>query len=173
MRKLSLLLMPLLVIELIADVPFTQAQNRGEGISERSVPARGKGHRGWSRRDSVERMREQLDLSEEQVQKIRAIMGEAGKKSAKLTADLRVAQIELDELVTQKKVDRGKIDAKVDEIVRLRQNRLRLRADMALRIREGFTPEQLAEADIWLKRLLRGRSRHGRYGRKQKRHPSR
>ncbi|MCZ6486215.1 MAG: periplasmic heavy metal sensor, partial [Acidobacteria bacterium] len=75
-------------------------------------------------------MKERLGLSDEQTRQMRVIRREARKTSIKIRADLRVARIELGELVTQDKVDRGKIDAKLDQIGQLRQQRLRLRTDV-------------------------------------------
>ncbi len=162
MKRLSFLLMPLLAIGLMADTAVIQAQDGGEGISQRPVHARSRGHRGWGRRGGVERMKERLELSDEQAKKIRDILRGAGKKSIKVRADLRVARIELGELVTQEKVDRGKIDTKLAQIGQLRQQRLRLRTDVALQAREVLTPEQRVKAERWLSRFLRGRGRRGR-----------
>lgn len=165
MKKLSFLLTPLLAIGLMADTPVIQAQDRAEGISQRSVQARSRGHRGWGRRNPMERMKEQLELSDEQVQKIRGILREARKQSIKVRANLRVARIELGEFVTQEKVDRGKIDVKLAQIGEFRQQYLRLRIDVVLQAREVLTPEQRVKAERWLSRFLSGRGRRGRWRR--------
>ena len=162
MKKLSFLLMPLLAIGLMADTPVIQAQDRAEAISQRTVHARSGGHRSWGRRNPTERMKEQLELSDEQVQKIRGILREARKQSIKVRANLRVARIELGEFVTQEKVDKGEIDAKLGQIGEFRQQRLRLRTDVVLRTREVLTPEQRVKAERWLSRFISGRGRRGR-----------
>ena len=162
MKRLSFLLAPLLAIGLLGDVPLIQAQDSGQEISQRPVHARSRGHRGWGRRDPMERMKEQLELSDEQVQKIRGILREARKKSIKVRANLRVARIELRELVTQEQVDKGKIDTKLAQIGESRQQHLRLRTDVVLQAREVLTPEQRVKGEHWLSRMLRGRGRRGR-----------
>ena len=110
----------------------------------------------------MDRMKEQLELSDEQVQKIRGILREARKQSIKVRANLRVARIELREFVTQEKVDKSKIDAKLGQIGEFRQQRLRLRTDVVLQTREVLTPEQRVKAERWLSRFVSGRGRRGR-----------
>ena len=107
-------------------------------------------------------MKERLGLSDEQTTRIRAILREAQKKSIKLRADLRVARIELGELATQEKVDNEKIDAKLNQIGQLRQQRLRLRTGVVLTTRDVLTPEQIKNADRWFMRFLSGRRGRGR-----------
>jgi Spy/CpxP family protein refolding chaperone len=162
MKKLLFFLTPILAIGLMADTPLIQAQDRGESVSERPVHVRGRGHHGRERRGGMERMKEQLELSDEQGKKIRGLLREARKTSIKLRADLRVARIELGELVTQKKVDKAKVDAKLNEIGELSQQKLRLRTDIVLQTREVFTPGQIAKAERWLQRFVSGRGRRGR-----------
>jgi len=162
MKKLSFLLTPLLAVGLLADTALSQAPDRGPGITERkTVHARRGG--GW-RGGRFERMKERLELSDEQTEKIRGILREARKTSIKVRANLRVAQIELGELVTQDKVDKGKIDEKLVQIGQLRQQRLRLRTDVVLATRGVLTPDQMKKADHWLTRFLSGRRGRGRRG---------
>jgi Spy/CpxP family protein refolding chaperone len=61
----------------------------------------GKGHRnpiGW--------MKKNLELTDEQSAKIQDIVTETRKKNVRVRADLRVAKIELGQLLTQTEVDR-------------------------------------------------------------------
>lgn len=163
MKKLSFLMTPLLAIGLLADTALGQVQDSGMALSERkSVHAMSGG--GWRRGRSIERMKERLGLSDEQTKQIRGILREARKKSIKIRADLRVARIELGEFVTQEKVDKGKIDAKLDQIGQLRQQRLRLRTEVVLATRDVLTPEQMKNADRWFIRFLSGRRGRGRRG---------
>ncbi len=109
-------------------------------------------------------MKERLGLNDEQTKQIRRILREARKKSIKIRADLRVARIELGEFVTQEKVDKGKIDAKLDQIGQLWQQQLRLRTEVVLATRDVLTPEQMKNADRWFMRFLSGRRGRGRRG---------
>jgi len=165
MKKLSFLLTPLLAIGLLGDTALGQVQESDMVLSERRpVHARGSG--GWRRGRGIERMKERLGLSDEQTRQIRGILREARKNSIKLRADLRVARMELGELVTQEKVDKGKIDAKLDQIGQLRQQRLRLRTEVVLASRDVLTPEQMKNADRWFMRFLSGRRGRGRHRRR-------
>ena len=163
MKKLSFLLTPLLAIGLLANTALGQVRDSGMAVSEkRPVHARSGG--GWRRGRGIERMKERLGLNDEQTKQIRGILREAQKTSIKIRADLRVARIELGELVTQEKVDKGKIDAKLVQIGQLRQQRLRLRTDAVLATRDVLTPEQMKNEDRWFMRFLSGRRGRGRRG---------
>ncbi len=165
MKKLSILLTPLLALGLMANAAVGQVKASGVALTEgRVVHTRSGG--GWHRGRGIERMKERLGLSDEQTRQIRGILREARKTSIKFRADLRVARIELGELVTQEKVDNGKIDAKLGQIGQLRQQRLRLRTDVVLATRDILTPEQMKNADRWFMRFLSGR--RGRGGRRHR-----
>ena len=144
---------------------------RGEGGEERGGrQLRGRqGRRGQEgrrgrrgRQGLVKRMTKKLELTDEQVKKVKSALTDARKKRIGLRADARVAGIELREMVSQEAVDKAKIGAKVDEIAKLRGDLLRARTDAALAVREILTPEQMAKADGMLKRLLGGRKGRGR-----------
>ncbi len=120
-----------------------------------------RGGRG-GREGLVKRMTRKLELTEDQVEKVKGVVTEARKKRIGLRADARVAGIELREMLSQETVDKAGIDAKVDEIARIGGDLLRARTEVALAVREILTPEQMAKADGLLKRLLgdrKGRSR--------------
>ena len=113
----------------------------------------------------MERMKSELGLSDDQVTKIEGIFRDAQKKSIKMRADLRVARIELGELVAQDKVDRDRVNAKVDQIGQLSSQRLRLQTDVVLATRDVLNTEQRVKAERWLNRFLGGdghRRRHRR-----------
>ncbi len=163
MKKLLFLLTSLLAIGLLANTAQGQIQDSGMALSERR-PVHARSGGGWRRGRGIERMKERLGLSDEQTRQIRGILREARKKSIKIRADFKVARIELGELVTEEKVDKEKIDAKLNQIGQLRQQRLRLRTALVLATRDVLTPEQMKNADRWFMRFLsgrRGRSRRG------------
>ena len=103
------------------------------------------------------RIREKLGLTDEQADKIADIMTQARKKAVKARADLRVAGIELTELVTQDEVDKGKVDGKVSQIAQATEKMIRNRMDTFFQIREVLTPEQRKKAKPLIRRMF---SRH-------------
>ena len=137
---------------------------RAEGGEERG------GHR-WHGREgrrerrghgqTLKRMARKLELTDDQVKKIRSVLTDARKKGIVLRAAARVARIELREMVSRETVDKAGIDAKVGEVTRIRGDLLRARTDAALAVREILTPEQMAKADKMLQHLLKGRRGRG------------
>ena len=100
------------------------------------------------------RLSEKLGLTDEQTDKIADIMTQAGKKTVKARADLRVAGIELAELLTQDEVDKGKVDGKVSQIAQAREKMIRHRMDIFFQIREVLTPEQRKKAKPFIRRMF-------------------
>ena len=181
-KRTALILVPVFLVGLTAGgVAWGQQGEgrRGEGARvARADGGEDRGGRHWrgrqgrrgqeGRRDRrgrqglVKRMTKKLELTDEQVKKVKSVLTDARKKSIGLRADARVAGIELREMVSQEAVDKAKIGAKVDEIAKIRGDLLRARTDAALAVREILTPEQMAKADGMLKRLLGGRKGRGR-----------
>jgi len=165
MKKISFLFTPLLALGLFGDMPVSHAQEQAPELSQRPAEVRRAATRARGRRSPMERMKAELELSGEQVQKIQGIFREARKKSIKLRADLRVARIELGELVTQQQLERSRVDAKVEQIGQLSNQRLRLQTDALLQTRDLLNAEQRIKAERWLNRFVSGGGRRGRYGR--------
>ena len=185
-KHTALMMVPLLLVGLSGGVAWSQQGEGRQGDGERIARAdRGeeRGRRHWrgregrrghgrhahegrrgsrGRGDTVKRIAEKLELTDEQVAKIKSILTEARKKSIGLRADVRVAGIELREMVSGETVDKAQVGAKVDEIAKIGGDLLRARTDAALAVREVLTPEQVAKADGMLKRLLQGRKGRGR-----------
>jgi Spy/CpxP family protein refolding chaperone len=59
---------------------------------------------------------DQIGLSADQVEKLRTIHSTLMKSQIRSEADIKIMRMELDELLDQKKPDKAKIDAKIDEI---------------------------------------------------------
>ena len=108
-------------------------------------------------RNGFSRLSEKLGLTDEQADKIAALMTQARKKAVKARADLRVAGIELAELLTQDEVDKGKVDGKVSQIAQATEKMIRHRMDAFFQIREVLTPEQRKKAKPFIRRMF---SRH-------------
>lgn len=180
-KRTALIMVPMLLVGLSGGVAWSQQgeERRGEGSRIDRADGEQRGGRHWRGREGrrghegrrgrggqgqvVKRMTKKLELTDEQVKKVKSALTDARKKTIGLRADARVAGIELREMVSQEAVDKAKIGAKVDEIAKIRGDLLRARTDAALAVREILTPEQMAKADGMLKRLLGGRKGRGRH----------
>ena len=177
-KRTALILVPVFLVGLAGGVAWSQQGEGRRGEGARIARAEGgeerggrhwrgnRGRRGQEGRRGheglVKRMTRKLELTDEQVKKVKSALTDARKKGIGLRADARVAGIELREMVSQETVDKAKIGAKVDEIAKIRGELLRARTDAALAVREVLTPEQMAKADGMLMRLLGGRKGRGR-----------
>ncbi len=117
------------------------------------------------RRDP-EAIRAEIGLTEEQASQIRRIHDEARKASIRQSAELRVARLELGELMAAETVDEARIAAKVKAIAELQAAALRQRTDSQLAVRRLVTAEQFQKMQQMKRRALRVRERHPR------RHPA-
>jgi Spy/CpxP family protein refolding chaperone len=66
--------------------------------------------------------REKLGLSTEQVKRLEQLKRDFQKESIRSDADIRIAQMDLDALLSAQKVDMAKVETKVREIEHLRAN---------------------------------------------------
>ena len=117
------------------------------GPGARPGPMHGRGG-GWSSHEGplitimLDRAQE-LGLTPDQERKLRDLRTEFAKESVRRTADIRVAEIELNSLLEQDKWDLAMIEPKVKEIAML-QGDLRLARIKTLAAgREVLTPEQV------------------------------
>jgi len=173
-KRTALMMVPLLLVGLSGGVAWSQQGEGRRGDGPRIARADGEERHGrhWRGREgrrgrrghegSVKRMASKLELTDEQVKKIKSVLTDARKKGIGLRADARVAGIELREMVSQETVDKAQIDAKVAAITKIRGDLLQARTDAVLGVREVLTPEQLAKADGLLERMLKGRKGRGR-----------
>ena len=181
-KRTAWMMVPVLLVGLSGGIAWSQQgegrggdgprMGRGDGDEERGRRHwRGRegrhGHEGRRGRGGpaqhFQRMKERLELSDEQVKKIKDVFTEARKKRITLRADARVAGIELRQMVSSESVDKAAVGAKVDAISKMRGDLLRARTDAVLAVREIMTPEQIAKAEGMLKRMLHGQG--GRKGR--------
>lgn len=170
-KRTALILAPVLLAGLAGGVAWSQQGEGRRGDGPRMTRAeRGEEREGWRGRhgrrgrhghgEGFLRMARRLELTDEQVTAIKDVLRQARKKAIGLRAKARVARIELAELVSEPTVDRAKVDAKVEEITKIRGDRLQERTRTALAVRAVLTPEQLAKADGVLNRLLGGGRKH-------------
>ncbi len=166
-KRTALILAPVLLAGLAGGVAWSQQGEGRRGDGPRMTRAeRGEEREGWRGRhgrrgrhghgEGIRRMARRLELTDEQVTAIEEVLRQARKKAIGLRAKARVARIELAELVSEPTVDRAKVDAKVEELSKIRGDRLQERTRTALAVRAVLTPEQVAKADGLLNRLLGG-----------------
>lgn len=172
-KRTALILAPVLLAGLAGGVAWSQQGEGRRGDGPRMTRAeRGEEREGWrgrhgrrgdhgrDGRHGLRRMARRLELTDEQVTAIKDVLRQARKKAIGLRAKARVARIELAELVSEPTVDRAKVDAKVEELTKIRGDRLQERTRTALAVRAVLTPEQVAKADGVLNRLLGGGRKH-------------
>lgn len=172
-KRTALILAPVLLAGLAGGVAWSQQGEGRRGDGPRMTRAeRGEEREGWRGRhgrrgrhghgEGIRRMARRLELTDEQVKAIKDVLRQARKKAIGLRAKAQVARIELAELVSEPTVDRAKVDAKVEELSKIRGDRLQERTRTALAVRAVLTPEQVAKADGLLNRLLgSGKRRRG------------
>ena len=87
-------------------------------------------------------MREELELTDEQVERLRSLKSDTEKQMIRAKADLEIAQTELHDLLSSEDVDRNGIDAKIDEIGRLQTEMHKAHVHATLDAEAVLTPEQ-------------------------------
>lgn len=139
-----LLLSALLIVPAMAqddDQPAPQADQPGFGMG----PGMGMGHGMGMGRGMGMGMRQnwadQLDLTDAQKDQMRELRFKHQKEMIKQRADLRVARLELQELI-RSDADRGTINSKIDEIGKLETSMEKARVANRLDMRSILTPEQ-------------------------------
>lgn len=142
-------LTPVLAAGMLAVSSSADEWGRGQGFRQygrRAHFARHARREGFRGEYRLARMKEALGLTDEQVIKIRDIFTEARKAGIKNGADLRVARIEMRELMRADKVDRAAVNAKIKQISALREKMMTEGVDTRLKVRGVLTPEQIKKA---------------------------
>lgn len=99
---------------------------------------------------------DELGLTDEQKAQIHAILSNTRKQNIDISAKLKLAQIELHELIQADSPEQSKIDAKISEVSQLREKRMRSHIESRLAVQKILTPEQRKKA-----RELRPQKREG------------
>lgn len=81
-------------------------------------------------------------LSEEQTKQLNEIDLELKKKQIPIDAEIKVKMLELRYLIDEEKIDKEKINQKIEEIARLRKTLLEIQVEYELEINKLLTPEQ-------------------------------
>jgi hypothetical protein len=88
------------------------------------------------------RNREKLGLSTEQVKNLERLRNDFEKESIRKEADIRVAKMDLDDLLAAQPVDMSKVESKVREIERLRADLRFARIRTVAKGKEQLTADQ-------------------------------
>jgi len=103
---------------------------------------------------------EELGLSDAQKSQIHQALLDTRKKNIDVEAKLKLAGIELHELMRAEAPDQAKINVKIGEVSRLRETLMRNRIETRLAVQKILTPEQRQKMQE-LRPAMFGRGRHG------------
>ena len=106
-------------------------------------------------------LKEQLGLSDDQVNRLRPLEMDYRKTMIQRGADLRVAMIDMGTLLDAKQPDREAIASKVDEIGLLQKNLMMYRVEVLLKVKEALSPGQYEQFRARLREQMEGMGRHG------------
>lgn len=106
-------------------------------------------------------MKEQLGLSDEQVNRLRPIEMDYRKTMIQNGADLRVAMVDMGTLMDGKQPDMAAISAKVDEISLLQKKMMMYRVEVLLKVKEVLSPAQYEQFRSRLREQMEGMAHHG------------
>ena len=101
-------------------------------------------------------MRDELELTDRQVEKLRALNSKIKKQAIRTRADLEVLEIELHDLLGVDKVDVEVVDAKIEKMGELQTKMHKARIHARLDAPKILTPEQLKKH-----REMKGKRKHG------------
>jgi Spy/CpxP family protein refolding chaperone len=87
---------------------------------------------------------ERLGLSEAQRTRLEALRDGERRRAIRSDAEVRLAELDLVKLVESDKPDTAAIDAAIGQLMALRTEQLRARAEAILAMRAVLTPEQRA-----------------------------
>ena len=94
---------------------------------------------------SPESLREMLGLSDDQVQKMRQLRMEYEKETIRKAADIRVAGLEVKDLLEQKTVDLAQVEKKVRQLEGLRGDLTLLRVRSMMKAKDFLNDQQFAK----------------------------
>jgi len=102
-------------------------------------------------------------LTDEQSKKIDKLRLAYKQEKYLLKAKLKQAKVEFALLITKDNPSKSSIDKKIDQIIKLKKEKLRLKADHKINVRKQLTEDQRVQFDIAvLKKMSKGKHRKGR-----------
>ena len=138
----------LFLILLVGNIYAACDKEHKEESCDRAKAEQGKEERRREQGGDIDHLLQspELELAQEQREKLKAVQGEFEKSAVLIRAELKVKRMELEELLKADAVDKGKIEAAVKGISDL-NGRLLLEGTMTrLKVREVLTSEQLGKA---------------------------
>lgn len=113
----------------------------------------------------IDMLKEHLKLNDDQVAKLRKIRSDYQKEMIKRKANLRVAMLELWELIDAKNLDLAKAEKKVKEVETLQSDIMMYRIKTLQETRKFLTDEQYEHfREMGFKSMRRMMGRHGMMG---------
>ena len=143
--RTRLFILPLVALMIVSAVQAAGAQpdcgfGPGRGCGE------GRGF-GTGPGEGILEQAEELELTPEQVAKIKAMYLNIARETIEIRNQLELKQLELQELLSADQPDIRKIEAKIDEMMPLRTTLHKKHMGQRLAMRDILTPEQRAKLD--------------------------
>ena len=139
----------------------------GPGFGDGPGFGRGRGFcqdRGFGRGDgpNILAQAEALELTSEQIKKIKVMHLDMAKETVRLRSDLELKQLEMRELMSVDEPDLRLIEAKIDEMALLRTELQKKHIEHQLAVRNILTPEQRAKLELMRGPSMRHHKGQGR-----------
>jgi Spy/CpxP family protein refolding chaperone len=103
------------------------------------------GHGGMMAQMSMANMKQRLGLTDDQAAKLKALRSTYLKETTMQGAKVRVAELELNDLLDENKLDTSKIEKKVKEIESLKGELLMVRIRSLIKAADFLSPDQFAQ----------------------------
>ena len=143
---------------------FSAWADSGSGHDPHTGMAYGEGdHNGMGHHGGLSplAMKDQLGLSDEQVNRLRPLEMDYRKTMIQNVADLRVAMVDMGTLMDAKQPDMAAITAKVDEISLLQKKMMMYRVGVLLKVKEVLSAAQYEQFRTRLREQMEGMAHHG------------
>ena len=109
-------------------------------------------------------LKQRLGLSDDQAGKLRKLRGDYLKSTILQTANVRVAELELNDLLDESKLSKAKIEKKVKEMESIRAELTLTRVRFLLKAADFMTPEQFDKFRAMTVRRMSAAGAHGPTG---------
>lgn len=158
-----LFVLPTAWAQMNEDEETYDASSGGTGMMPPGHMSQG-GQGGMMAQMSAEHLKQRLGLTDEQTAKLKELRRAYLKETVMQTAKIRVAELELVDLLDDKKLDMSKIEKKVKETEALRSELTLSRVRSLMKSAEFLTPEQFEKLRAMTVRRLGTANPHGPMG---------
>jgi Spy/CpxP family protein refolding chaperone len=139
MRKGFVLILPVLLVLFLAVDGNVNPRDHG-GMSGCFQGGHGKSHGGGVKH--LIQMRQALELTDAQVDKLKSIRKDSAKKKINHEAEMKTLHLELEDLLSDKNVDRKKVDSIIDKLGKLHGEMKKLSIHARLDSKNVLTADQ-------------------------------